>query len=107
MDGNVHVSLTYKLSLNIEIHIPQRRQVPLTAPSLPAQIAETPNGSLNGNITSGMNGGVNGGVNGGMNGGISPTDVSGGVWNTHNVTSSTPGFEDDLPSNGGYRRFNS
>lgn len=75
------------------------------------QIAETPSGSLNGNITSGMNGGVNGGVNGGMNGGmnggISPTDVSGGVWNTHNVTSSTPGFEDDLPSNGGYRRFNS
>lgn len=58
-------------------------------------------------MNGGVNGGVNGGMNGGMNGGISPTDVSGGVWNTHNVTSSTPGFEDDLPSNGGYRRFNS
>lgn len=71
------------------------------------QIAETPNGSLNGNIATGLNGGGlnNGGVN---NGGISPIDINGGVWNTQGVVSpSTPGFEDDLPSNGGYMRFKS
>lgn len=75
------------------------------------QIAETPNGSINGTIAPGMNGGINNGgvnsMNGGVNVGISPIDVNGGVWNTQTVSSSTPGFEDDLPSNGGYRRFNS
>lgn len=71
------------------------------------QIAETPNGSFNGSMTLGMNGGVNGGLsNGGINGGISPIDVNGGVWNTQ-TNASTPGFEDDLPSNGGYMRFSS
>ena len=58
-------------------------------------------------MTLGMNGGVNGGLsNGGINGGISPIDVNGGVWNTQSMAS-TPGFEDDLPSNGGYMRFSS
>lgn len=76
------------------------------------QIAETPNGSINGTIASGMNGGINNGgmnsnINGGINMGISPIDVNGGVWNTQSVSPSTPGFEDDLPSNGGYKRFNS
>ncbi|KAK3863475.1 hypothetical protein Pcinc_030755, partial [Petrolisthes cinctipes] len=72
------------------------------------QIAETPNGSFNGTVTN--SGGVsNGGINsvgGGGGGGISPIDVNGGVWNTQSL-SSRPGFEDDLPSNGGYMRFSS
>lgn len=82
------------------------------------QIAETPNGSLNGNITSGMNGRMNGNLSDGThgmngtsdlneNGGISPMNISNGMWNLQTSSTTTPGFQDDLPSNGGYKRFTS
>ncbi|KAK7081529.1 hypothetical protein SK128_028299, partial [Halocaridina rubra] len=82
------------------------------------QIAETPNGSLNGNISSGMNGRINGhltdnvsGMNGNIehseHGGLSPMNISNGTWNLQTSSTITPGFQDDLPSNGGYKRFSS
>ncbi|XP_064105777.1 Ig-like and fibronectin type-III domain-containing protein 1 isoform X2 [Macrobrachium nipponense] len=81
------------------------------------QIAETPNGSLNGNITTGMNGRVNGSISDGMHGiiggsdigenGISPMNINNGMWNLQTASNTTPGFQDDLPSNGGYKRFSS
>ncbi|XP_068232541.1 LOW QUALITY PROTEIN: myomesin-3-like, partial [Palaemon carinicauda] len=81
------------------------------------QIAETPNGSRNGNITSGMNGRMNGTITDGMHGtiggteigenGISPMNINNGMWNLQTASTTTPGFQDDLPSNGGYKRFSS